>query len=157
MAVLGTVGLYLYFHRSKVSEVAKDAKDLHLPRHKDIKASGRGSDAPAASSDAPGKRGSYYAESGSAPGAVAQLLYPHLDKSEKEDLENIAVPHNHGVFGKTMKQAAVADQMKRNRDVGEQYKGPEGRMRGTKPTVEGGSLLGENEHLTSRNGHKGGG
>lgn len=85
------------------------------------------------------------------------MLYPHLDKSEREDLENITVPRGHGIFGKTMKQAAVADQMMKNRYAEEQYKGPEGVLRGGRPREEGDSLLRENEHVTSLHGHQRGG
>ncbi|KAF6767534.1 hypothetical protein PSEUBRA_005607 [Kalmanozyma brasiliensis GHG001] len=148
LTVLGTVGLYLYFSRSKVSEAAREGKGATFPKHKDAKASGRGSDAPVVTGDAPARpKGAYYAESGSAPGGVALLLYPHLDKPERENLENLTVPRNEGIFGKTMKQAAVADQMQKNRDAERDLKGQEDFPRGRKPREEGDSLLTSNEKL----------
>lgn len=146
--VLGTIGLYLYFSRSKVSEVAREGKGTAFPKHKEVKASGRGSDLPVVTGDAPARpKGSYYAESGSVPGGVAPFLYPHLDKSERENLENLTVPRNKGIFGKTMKQAAVRDQMQKNRDAERDLKGQEDFPRGEKPRKEGDSLLTSNEHL----------
>ncbi|KAJ9479526.1 hypothetical protein PHBOTO_003008 [Pseudozyma hubeiensis] len=120
---LGTVGLYLYFHQSKVSEVANP--NTHSKPHKDIKASGKdaSSSPPVVPGDPHAKaKGSYYAESGSAPGGVTSLLYPHLDKEERVNLENVTVPANQGAFGRTIKQAAVADQLKKNKDAEESYK-----------------------------------
>lgn len=115
---LGTVGLYLYFHRSKVAEVSKDTT---FPRHKQTRASGQGSNAPVVTADAPTTevKGSYYAEPVPATGGVVMLLYPHLNKGEREHLENLTVPHNEGAFGRTMKQAGACDQMKKNRERGE--------------------------------------
>lgn len=105
-----------------MSEVA--SPNTHSRPHKEIKASGK--DASASAPIVPGDphakaKGSYYAESGSAPGGVTSLLYPHLDKEERVNLENVTVPANQGVFGRTIKQAAVVDQMKKNKDAEEHY------------------------------------
>ena len=120
---LGTVGLYLYFHHSKVKEVAQGTTNKDFPHHKDTKASGRSSDAPVVTGDGPSSpKGSYHAESGSAPGGIAPLLYPHLDEDEREHLENLTVPRNEGAFGRTMKQAGVRDQLRKNRETKERLR-----------------------------------
>ncbi|CDU26228.1 uncharacterized protein SPSC_06422 [Sporisorium scitamineum] len=150
---LGTVGLYLYFHQSKVAEVAKD-KDF--PRHKETKASGRGSDERIVTGDTPATKakGSYYAESGSAPGGTTTLLYPHLDKDEREHLENLTVPHNEGTFGRTIKQAAVHDQMKKDRETGERLREREDIDKGRRPREEGDLPLKAWDHLADLHGQK---
>ncbi|SJX63288.1 uncharacterized protein SRS1_14107 [Sporisorium reilianum f. sp. reilianum] len=150
---LGTVGLYLYFHHTKVAEVAKDRD---FPRHKETKASGRGSDARVVTGDTPTTKtkGSYYAESGSAPGGIATLLYPHLDKDEREHLENLTVPRNEGTFGSTIKQAAVHDQMNKNRETAERLREREDVDKGRKPRDADDLPLKAWDHLADLHGQK---
>lgn len=130
--VLGTVSLYLYFHQSKVSEVAKDANGVPLAGHDKVKASGRGADLPVATDDVAGKpKGAYHTESDLA--GAATLIYPHLERSERMNLENLTVPRNEGAFGRTMKQAAVRDRMKKDRDADEHLKEPKEPLYGEEP------------------------
>jgi len=103
----------MYFQHYKIREVAHEKKP---PLHAETKASGRGSLAPSVTGEDPNARsltrkGAYHAETGSAPapGGLVGYLYPHLDKAEKEKLENLTVQPGEGAFGRTLKQAALHD------------------------------------------------
>lgn len=151
---LGTIGLYIYFHHSKVSEVASQNS---FPRHKDTKASSRGSDSRVATGDTPADKstkGSYYTESGSAPGGLSKMLYPHLDTSEREHLDNLTVPHNEGTFGRSIKHAAALDQLKKNRDADRHYKRQGDLVQGHEQRENGDRPLRSAQHLQDLHGQK---
>lgn len=148
---LGTVGLWMYFHQSKVTEVAKETG---LPRHKDTKAAGRGSDAPTATGEAPLSRNQYHAESSSAPSGVASYLLPNLDKSDREDLDNLTVGSDSGRFGRTIKQAARYDQRKKDRDFEEKLKQYQDAASGKAEGEEGDPPARSKDHLRDLQAHK---
>ncbi|SOV08727.1 uncharacterized protein UDID_04775 [Ustilago sp. UG-2017a] len=153
---LSTIGLYAYFHSYKVRDVSRETS---LPRHSETKASGRGSSIRTSSGEDPGSqtpndssadKGKYQAASG----GLGSYLYPHLDKSEKEDLENVTVRPEEGWFGRTMKQAAVRDQKRKDQDFEERSKQQQDIVAGRVEREEGDVPAREKEHLSDLQGHK---
>lgn len=137
--------------------MAEVAKESGLPRHNETKASGRGSSSRIATGEAPSTKGAnYYAESDSTSsrGGIAQYFYPHLDKSESKDLENVTVPANEGRFGRSIKQAAVRDQKRKDRDFEERLKQQQDMVRGEKAREEGDTPARSKDHLADLQGHK---
>lgn len=153
---LSTIGLYAYFHSYKVRDVSRET---NLPRHSETKASGRGSSIGTSSGEDPGSqtpndssadKGKYQAASG----GLGSYLYPHLDKSEKEDLENVTVRPEEGWFGRTMKQAGVRDQKRKDQDFEERSKQQQDIV-ARRVEREGGDVPArEKEHLSDLQGHK---
>ncbi|SPO23616.1 uncharacterized protein UTRI_03855_B [Ustilago trichophora] len=139
------------------TKVADVAKETGLPRHNETKASGRGSSARTATGEAPSTKGTnYYAESDSASssGGIAQYLYPNLDESERKDLEDVTVPANEGRFGRSIKQAAVRDQKRKDRDFEERLKQQRDVLRGEKAREGGDTPARSKDHLADLQGHK---
>ncbi|KAJ1044247.1 hypothetical protein NDA11_003660 [Ustilago hordei] len=125
----------------------------------ETKASGRGSSIGTSSGEDPGSqtpndssadKGKYQAASG----GLGSYLYPHLDKSEKEDLENVTVRPEEGWFGRTMKQAGVRDQKRKDQDFEERSKQQQDIVAGRVEREGGDVPAREKEHLSDLQGHK---
>ncbi|KAJ1594884.1 hypothetical protein NDA14_000556 [Ustilago hordei] len=128
-------------------------------RTNETKASGRGSSIGTSSGEDPGSqtpndssadKGKYQAASG----GLGSYLYPHLDKSEKEDLENVTVRPEEGWFGRTMKQAGVRDQKRKDQDFEERSKQQQDIVAGRVEREGGDVPAREKEHLSDLQGHK---
>lgn len=135
------------------------ARDTSFPRHSQTEASGRGSCIRTSSGEIPSSKiptesrsdkGKYQNESG----GLASYVYPHLDKEDKEDLENVTVRPEEGWFGRTMKQAAVRDQKRKDKDFEERLKQQQDTAAGRVEREEGDNPAREQEHLRELQGHK---
>ncbi|KAJ1580656.1 hypothetical protein NDA12_003878 [Ustilago hordei] len=100
--------------------------------------------------DSSADKGKYQAASG----GLGSYLYPHLDKSEKEDLENVTVRPEEGWFGRTMKQAGVRDQKRKDQDFEERSKQQQDIVAGRVEREGGDVPAREKEHLSDLQGHK---
>ena len=102
----------------------------------------------------PSKKTSQYHAEQTSPSRLITYLYPDLDEADKRDLDNVTVPRNEGWFGKTMKQVAVLDQKKKDRNFEETLEQQHEAVAGRAGDNEAGKRARSENHLADLEGHK---